>query len=148
LEEFWIGIKKAFNRDYIGHEDPGVQSVTRIYNYFKKYGYKTIVMGASFRNTGEITELAGCDRLTISPALLKDLENNDDPAFTLQRRLSPEESADLTIPRVENLDEIKFRWELNEDAMATEKLAEGIRKFAQDLKTLEQFVERKLQESN
>jgi len=105
-------------------------------------------MGASFRNTLEITELAGCDRLTISPQLLRELEDNADPSFTLQRKLSPEETSDLNIERVENLDETKFRWELNEDAMATEKLAEGIRKFAQDLRSLEQFVEKKLQESN
>eukprot|EP00358_Blepharisma_japonicum_P005502 CAMPEP_0202941110 /NCGR_PEP_ID=MMETSP1395-20130829/1214_1 /ASSEMBLY_ACC=CAM_ASM_000871 /TAXON_ID=5961 /ORGANISM="Blepharisma japonicum, Strain Stock R1072" /LENGTH=343 /DNA_ID=CAMNT_0049636021 /DNA_START=51 /DNA_END=1082 /DNA_ORIENTATION=- len=138
--------KKNSGRDFIGHEDPGVQSVTRIYNYFKKHGHKTIIMGASFRNTGEIIELAGCDRLTIAPQLLKELEEMDDSSFTLQKRLSTEDAADMTIPKVENLDENKFRWELNEDQMATEKLSDGIRRFAADLRSLEEFVTKKLTE--
>ncbi|WP_111495838.1 transaldolase [Marinobacter bohaiensis] len=116
-------------------EDPGVLSVTRIYNYFKAHNYDTVVMGASFRNTGEIEQLAGCDRLTISPALLESLQ--DDPG-ELPRILSPQ-SVDKVDDRV-SLDENDFRWLMNEDAMATEKLAEGIRKFAADQVELEQRV--------
>ncbi|WP_165855366.1 transaldolase [Marinobacter sp. JSM 1782161] len=116
-------------------EDPGVLSVTRIYNYFKAHNYDTVVMGASFRNTGEIEQLAGCDRLTISPALLESLQ--DDPG-ELPRILSPQ-SVGKVDDRV-SLDENDFRWLMNEDAMATEKLAEGIRKFAADQVELEQRV--------
>lgn len=140
--------KKNTGKDYVGHEDPGVQSVTRIYNYFKKYDHKTIVMGASFRNISEIIELAGCDRLTISPQLLKELEEIEDSNFTLHRRLSVEEAKDLEIPKIEGLDQNMFRWELNEDQMATEKLSEGIRRFAADLISLEKFVSSKLHENN
>jgi len=116
-------------------EDPGVHSVQRIYRYYKSHGYKTEVMGASFRNIGEIVELAGCDLLTISPELLKELDATDE---TLVRKLSPnaEGESELKV----SLDEKTFRWMLNEDAMATEKLAEGIRKFAADIVSLEKLV--------
>ncbi|WP_404361884.1 transaldolase [Marinobacter sp.] len=119
------------------HEDPGVLSVSRIYNYFKANGYGTVIMGASFRNTGEIEQLAGCDRLTISPALLESLQED---TGHLPRRLSPEKacSDDPVRPMTEN----RFRWDSNEDAMATEKLAEGIRKFASDQVELENQLRR------
>lgn len=118
-------------------EDPGVLSVRAIYNYYRKFGYKTIVMGASFRNIGEILELAGCDYLTISPSLLKELQAS---AHVVERRLSPEQAKrDDKISKV-TLDEKAFRWQLNEDAMATEKLAEGIRKFAADVVELENKI--------
>ena len=113
-------------------EDPGVGSVTEIYNYYKHYGYKTVVMGASFRNTGEIEQLAGCDRLTISPQLMQMLAEDDSP---LARKLEPGHSAGVS-PRIE-LDENAFRWMMNQDAMATEKLAAGIRQFAVDQEKLE-----------
>lgn len=119
-----------------GADDPGVQSVTEIYNYYKKFGYNTIVMGASFRNTDEIIELAGCDALTISPSLLKMLESTEG---VLERKLSPEISMHMKIDRIE-MNEKKFRWMMNDDAMATEKLAEGIRKFTEDLIKLEQYI--------
>jgi transaldolase len=106
--------KKSTGQDYVGAEDPGVQSVTRIYNYYKANGYKTVVMGASFRNTGEIEMLAGCDRLTISPALLQELEN-DSGALTRQLSAEGAKSSD----RPGDIDERLFRWESNEDAMAT-----------------------------
>ena len=118
-------------------EDPGVQSVTRIYNYYKANGYKTVVMGASFRNTGEIEMLAGCDRLTISPALLQELEN-DSGALTRQLSAEGAKSSD----RPGDIDERLFRWESNEDAMATEKLADGIRRFTNDQIELENRVRR------
>ncbi|CAG8444994.1 3574_t:CDS:2 [Funneliformis caledonium] len=120
--------KKSTGKTYEAAEDPGVQSVTRIYNYYKNYDYKTIVMGASFRNTGEIEELAGCDFLTISPSLLHDLKEDKK---TIARKLSPESAKATSEPKV-TFDEKTFRWELNQDAMATEKLSEGIRKFAED----------------
>lgn len=116
-------------------DDPGVQSVTRIYNYYKEHGYKTVVMGASFRNTGEIEALAGCDRLTISPALLDELAED---AGDLPRRLSPEQTGDATTRLA--LDEAAFRYALNADAMATEKLAEGIRNFVADQLKLEKLL--------
>ncbi|MFE8071513.1 transaldolase [Marinobacteraceae bacterium S3BR75-40.1] len=122
------------DRDHFApQDDPGVQSVTRIYNYYKSHGFDTVVMGASFRNQGEIEMLAGCDRLTISPALLESLASD---AGDLPRQLSPE-AASSGESRL-SLDEKAFRWHLNEDAMATEKLAEGIRRFAADQITLEQ----------
>jgi transaldolase len=121
---------------YPADEDPGVLSVTRIYNYFKRYGYRTVVMGASFRNADEILELAGCDLLTISPALLGELAASEGD---VPRKLDPEQALSMDIPRV-SYDERTFRWELNEDAMATEKLAEGIRLFAADTRKLEQFA--------
>ncbi|MDP4238159.1 MAG: transaldolase [Bacteroidota bacterium] len=117
-------------------EDPGVNSVKQIYNYFKKFGYATTVMGASFRNIGEIIELAGCDALTISPAFLKELENTEG---VLEKKLDAGDSKLLGIKQL-SLDEKTFRWMLNEDAMATEKLAEGIRKFTQDLIKLEKYI--------
>ncbi|HVR35756.1 MAG TPA: transaldolase [Methylomirabilota bacterium] len=133
--------KKSTGREsYPPAEDPGVRSVTGIYNYYKKYGHPTEVMGASFRNTGEILELAGCDLLTISPALLEELH---DSTGTVTRKLSPESAADHEIEKVA-FDENSFRWALNEDPMATEKLAEGIRVFAADAMKLEQFIAHKL----
>ncbi|CAG8727333.1 5178_t:CDS:2, partial [Acaulospora morrowiae] len=120
--------KKSTGKTYTATEDPGVQSVTRIYNYYRKYDYHTIVMGASFRNTGEIEELTGCDFLTISPSLLRELANDKKQ---ITRKLSPEIACASTEPKV-SYDEKTFRWELNEDQMATEKLSEGIRKFAED----------------
>ncbi|MFC4258631.1 transaldolase [Marinobacter lacisalsi] len=118
-------------------EDPGVQSVSRIYNYYKTHGYDTVVMGASFRNMGEIEQLAGCDRLTISPALLQELKED---TGDLPRKLSPDNATSQDRPTA--MDERRFRWESNEDAMATEKLAEGIRRFAADQIELEQRVSR------
>jgi len=121
-------------------EDPGVLSVSRIFNYFKKYEYATEIMGASFRNKEEIIELAGCDLLTISPTLLAELESN---TITIDKKLDAEKAMLLEIPKM-NTDEISFRWQMNENAMATEKLAEGIRKFSADLVKLESFIEAKM----
>jgi transaldolase len=121
-------------------EDPGVQSVNYIYNYYKKFGYQTEVMGASFRNIGEIIELAGCDLLTISPNLLSELENNQN---LLVRKLDPEKSKLSDIQQI-HLDEKAYRWMHNEDAMAVEKLSDGIRKFTEDLIKLEKFIATKL----
>ena len=132
--------KAAMKRDYIGAEDPGVQSVTQIYNYYKKFGHKTEVMGASFRNKGEITELAGCDLLTISPALLGELAASTDP---LTRKLDAVAAKSLPLDKV-TLDEKAFRLQLNDDAMATEKTAEGIRKFSADIVKLEQLIAAKV----
>ncbi len=117
-------------------EDPGVKSVTQIYNYFKKFGYKTQVMGASFRNKDEILELAGCDLLTISPQLLTELAESEG---NVPRRLDPEKAKQMDIQKIP-LDEKTFRFMLNEDPMATEKLAEGIRNFAKAALTLEQTL--------
>lgn len=125
--------KKAEGRDYAGAEDPGVQSVSRIYRYYKAHGYETVVMGASFRNLGQIEALAGCDRLTISPDLLQKLAEHDGQ---LVRQLNAEGAAE---PR-QTLDQPAFRWQFNEDAMATEKLAEGIRLFARDQEKLEALL--------
>ena len=121
-------------------EDPGVQSVTEIYKYYKKYGYPTEVMGASFRKAEEITELAGCDLLTISPKLLRELEETEGQ---LKQKLTADDLGEYNEPKL-SLDEKKFRWMLNEDAMATEKLAEGIRKFAADIIKLEEKISTKL----
>ena len=132
--------KKENKRDYTGPEDPGVQSVQEIYSYYKKFGYKTEVMGASFRNVGQIRELAGCDCLTISPELMKELAESQEP---LERKLDPEKAKTAKIDKLE-LDEKKFRWLLNENAMAYEKTGEGIRKFAADVVKLEKFVASKL----
>ena len=132
--------KKEMKRDYTGPEDPGVQSVTEIYTYYKRFGIKTEVMGASFRNTGQIRELAGCDCLTISPELMKELAESDEP---LERKLDPEKAKTATVEKLE-LDEKKFRWLLNDNAMAYEKTGEGIRKFAADVVKLEKFVASKL----
>jgi len=117
-------------------QDPGVASVTRIYNYYKKYGYRTQVMGASFRNVNQIVRLAGCDLLTISPELLETLEQSEG---TVDRRLDPQEAKTAQEPKL-HLDEKTFRWMHNEDAMATEKLAEGIRKFNSDAGHLQDYA--------
>src|SRR5712675_586047 len=127
-------------RDYTGPADPGVQSVTEIYTYYKKFNIPTEVMGASFRNTGQILELAGCDCLTISPELMEELSKSTDP---VERKLSPEKAKAANVEKLE-LDEKRFRRLLNENAMATEKTAEGIRKFAADVVKLEKFVASKL----
>ncbi|HEX4668127.1 MAG TPA: transaldolase [Chthoniobacterales bacterium] len=132
--------KAANKRDYTGAEDPGVQSVKEIYTYYKKFGYKTEVMGASFRNVGQILELAGCDLLTISPDLLEKLSNSYEP---VERKIGPNRSKNAPIERLE-MDEKKFRYLLNDNAMATEKTAEGIRKFAADIVKLEKFIASKL----
>ena len=121
---------------YPADEDPGVLSVTRIYNYFKRHRYSTVVMGASFRNAEEILGLAGCDLLTISPALLSELAASEGD---VPRKLDPERALDMDIEQV-SYDEKAFRWALNEDAMATEKLAEGIRLFSEDTRRLEAFA--------
>jgi transaldolase len=131
---------KAEGRSFAPAEDPGVLSVRRIYAYYKAYGVKTVVMGASFRSQGEIEELAGCDRLTIAPALLESLSKDMGP---LPRRLSAATAAEA--PAKMLLDEKTFRWLLNEDAMATEKLAEGIRAFAKDLRALQTLMSKKLE---
>ena len=132
--------KKEYKRDYTGPEDPGVQSVDEIYTYYKKFGYQTEVMGASFRNIGQIRELAGCDALTISPELMKELSESTEP---LPRKLDPLKAKSADVQRLE-LDEKKFRYLLNDNAMATEKTAEGIRKFAADIVKLEKFIAGKL----
>src|SRR6266699_97227 len=132
--------KKENKHDYAGPEDPGVQSVQEIYTYYKKFGYATEVMGASFRNVSQILELAGCDALTISPELMDKLSDSDGP---VERKLDPEQSKNANVKRLE-LDEKTFRYLLNDNAMATEKTAEGIRKFAADVVKLEKFVAGKL----
>lgn len=132
--------KKDTGQEYQADEDPGVVSVTEIYNYYKQHNYKTVVMGASFRNTGEIIELAGCDRLTIGPALLEELANSE---LQVVRKLKPNQ------PQKEqpfSLSESEFRWEFNQDPMAVEKLAEGIRNFAIDQDKLEVMLAAKLAE--
>jgi len=131
--------KKSTGKDYAAAEDPGVQSVTQIYTYYKKFGYKTEVMGASFRNRGEITELAGCDLLTIAPSLLGELQASNEP---LVRKLDPAAAKDSDLKKV-SFDEKSFRFALNDDAMATEKTAEGIRLFSADIVKLEQLVAKK-----
>ncbi|WP_105428528.1 transaldolase [Neorhizobium sp. T6_25] len=130
--------KKSTGQDYTAETDPGVVSVRAIYNYYKANGIKTIVMGASFRNAGEIEALAGCDRLTISPALLDELDKD---TGKLERKLVPET---FNAEPLQSLDEKSFRWMMNEDAMATEKLSEGIRAFAKDLASLRQMVKKEL----
>ena len=127
-------------RDYQGAEDPGVQSVTEIFTYYKKFGIKTEVMGASFRNTSQILELAGCDCLTISPELMEELSKSTEP---VERKLTPEKAKAAKVEKLE-LDEKKFRWMLNDNAMAYEKTGEGIRKFAADVVKLEKYVASKL----
>jgi len=134
--------KAHTGQDYQGLDDPGVQSVHSIYNYYRKFDYKTQVMGASFRNCGEIIELAGCDLLTISPGLLGELTGM---TGNLERKLSPELAAKVPVEKVE-LDEKIFRWMLNGDAMGTEKLADGIRNFAADIDSLEDLIEKELLE--
>ncbi len=132
--------KAKTGKEYTGAEDPGVQSVTEIYAYYKKFGHKTEVMGASFRNIGEIIELAGCDLLTISPQLLAELRDSD---RTVVRKLSPGLAAGHPVSE-QSADEKSFRFHLNEDAMATEKTAEGIRAFSADIVKLEKLVAARL----
>ncbi len=134
----WYKAKEK--KEFAPAEDPGVISVKEIYSYYKKFGYATEVMGASFRNVGEIQELAGCDLLTISPQLLAELQKSEAP---LPRKLSPEIARDSKIEKM-SLDEKKFRWQFNEVAMATEKTAEGIRLFNADAQKLAQFIATKL----
>jgi transaldolase len=134
--------KKDTGKDYHGADDPGVQSVTRIYNYFKKFGYKTVVMGASFRNIGEICELAGCDLLTISPQLLAELETTQGD---LPRKLSPEAAKDLQIERI-NMDKATFDRMHAADRMANDKLKEGIEGFSAALVKLETLLAKRLAE--
>ncbi|KAH6630328.1 hypothetical protein B0J18DRAFT_475031, partial [Chaetomium sp. MPI-SDFR-AT-0129] len=135
--------KAANKKEYAKEEDPGVASVKSIFNYYKKYGYKTIVMGASFRNTGEITELAGCDYLTISPNLLEDLLNSSEP---VPKKLDASGASALDIPKKTYIaEEANFRFDFNEDRMAVEKLREGISKFAADAVTLKDIIKAKLQ---
>ncbi|KAI6016214.1 hypothetical protein EDC04DRAFT_2946705 [Pisolithus marmoratus] len=134
--------KKATGKNYEGDEDPGVKSVKKIFNYYKQHGYKTIVMGASFRNTGEIKSLAGVDFLTISPALLEELRKSTDP---VPKRLDAQAAQAEPLPKVSFIDnEPAFRWTLLEDQMAFEKLHEGIRKFAEDGETLKSLLRKKL----
>ena len=132
--------KAKSGKTYEPAEDPGVQSVQTIYDYYKKFEYRTEVMGASFRNAGEILELAGCDLLTISPSLLEELQNSSQP---VERKLSVEASREKNIEKIE-MNEQVFRWMMNEDAMATEKTAEGIRNFAVDIVKLEDLIKSKL----
>ncbi len=132
--------KKSAGKDFAPAEDPGVLSVREIYAYYKTFGYKTEVMGASFRNVGEILELAGCDLLTISPQLLGELKKAETP---IERKLSPEMARESKVEKI-SLDEKKFRWLLNENPMATEKTAEGIRLFNADAMKLEKFIAEKL----
>eukprot|EP00553_Chaetoceros_curvisetus_P012995 CAMPEP_0204641932 /NCGR_PEP_ID=MMETSP0717-20131115/51413_1 /ASSEMBLY_ACC=CAM_ASM_000666 /TAXON_ID=230516 /ORGANISM="Chaetoceros curvisetus" /LENGTH=343 /DNA_ID=CAMNT_0051662661 /DNA_START=380 /DNA_END=1411 /DNA_ORIENTATION=- len=132
--------KKEGVDGYEPSNDPGVKSVSAIYNYYKKFGYKTIVMGASFRNKGEVLELAGCDRLTISPGLLEQLTNSTDDVV---QKLDSSKSNDEDIEKI-TMNEKTFRWMMNEDAMATEKLAEGIRNFTKDIISLEKIVSEKM----
>jgi len=137
----WYVANDKSKSSYAPHEDPGVVSVTKIYNYYKKFGHKTVVMGASFRNTGEVTALAGCDLLTISPKLLAELDKSTDP---IPQLLSAEASKNTDLTKIE-MNEKVFRWMLNEDAMATDKLSEGIRKFAADQRKMDQMVKEMLQ---
>jgi transaldolase len=135
----WYKAKEK--KDFAPAEDPGVLSVKEIYAYYKKFGYATEIMGASFRNKGEILELAGCDLLTISPQLLGELKSSNEP---IARKLDPQAAAQDKIERL-SLDEKKFRWLFNENAMATEKTSEGIRLFNADALKLEDFISRQLQ---
>jgi len=134
--------KKDTGKDYKGADDPGVQSVTRIYNYFKKFGYKTVVMGASFRNTGEIIEIAGCDLLTISPHLLEELDATEG---TLERKLDPSKSKSMDIEKIP-MDEATFEKMHAADRMAHDKLKEGIEGFSKALEQLEQLLSKRLAE--
>jgi len=127
-------------KSYPPHEDPGVKSVTEIYQYFKGIGSNTVVMGASFRNKGEILELAGCDKLTISPKLLEELKTSQEP---IDVKLNAKDYPSGSVEKRE-LDEKTFRWEMNENAMATEKLAQGIRQFAADTVKLEEIIRKKM----
>jgi transaldolase len=134
--------KASTKKEYTKEEDPGVSSVKSIFNYYKKFGYKTIVMGASFRNTGEITELAGCDYLTISPNLLEDLLNSNE---AVPKKLDASAAASLDLEKKSYInDEALFRFDFNEDQMAVEKLREGISKFAADAVTLKDILKQKV----
>jgi transaldolase len=132
--------KKDTGKNYAGAEDPGVQSVTTIYNYYKKFDYKTVVMGASFRNTGEIIELAGCDLLTIAPKLLQELESTEG---TLQRKLDPANAKQLDIKKL-TMDKATFDKMHAADRMAHDKLQEGIEGFSKALEDLEKMLEKRL----
>mmetsp|Transcript_11850 Transcript_11850/g.29014 ORF Transcript_11850/g.29014 Transcript_11850/m.29014 type:complete len:319 (+) Transcript_11850:27-983(+) len=132
--------KAKEGKDFPPEEDPGVVSVRKIYNYYKKHGHETIVMGASFRSVGECLALAGCDRLTISPKLLQEMDSMSE---AVPLKLSAPEAMAMEIPEI-HMNEQIFRWEMNQDPMATEKLAEGIRKFAADLEKLEEIVRTKM----
>ncbi|EKG14725.1 Transaldolase [Macrophomina phaseolina MS6] len=137
--------KAATKKEYSSAEDPGVKSVQSIFNYYKKFGYKTIVMGASFRNVGEITELAGCDYLTISPNLLEDLYNSQEP---VPKKLDASNATSLNIEKKTYInDEATFRFDFNEEQMAVEKLREGISKFAADAVTLKDILREKIEKS-
>ncbi|KAF2104140.1 transaldolase [Rhizodiscina lignyota] len=137
--------KAANKKEYAPSEDPGVKSVESIFNYYKKYGYNTIVMGASFRNIGEITELAGCDYLTIAPALLEQLFNSKD---AVPKKLDAAKASSLDIERKSYInDEALFRFDFNEEQMAVEKLREGISKFAADAVTLKGILKEKIQKA-
>jgi transaldolase len=135
-------LKKQGVKEFAPAEDPGVQSVTKIYHYYKKFGYPTEIMGASFRNVGEITELAGCDLLTIAPDLLSELQKTEGK---VERKLSPEVAKAQKLDKL-HLDEKTFRWMHNEDAMATEQLADGIRRFNADAVKLKEFVSKTIRE--
>src|SRR5437764_6597852 len=132
--------KKDTGKDYVGAEDPGVQSVTTIYNYYKKFGYKTVVMGASFRNTGEIKELAGCDLLTIAPKLLQELDSAEG---VLPRKLDPANAKKIDIQKL-TIDKATFDKMHAADRMASDKLKEGIEGFSKALENLEQMLEKRL----
>jgi transaldolase len=134
--------KKDTGKDYVGSDDPGVQSVTKIYNYYKKFGYKTVVMGASFRNTGEIKELAGCDLLTIAPKLLAELDSTEG---VLPRKLDPANSAKMDIQKL-TIDKATFDKMHAADRMAHDKLKEGIEGFSKALEDLEALLEKRLSE--
>jgi len=135
--------KAATKKEYTKEEDPGVESVGKIFNYYKKYGYKTIVMGASFRSVGEVTELAGCDYLTIAPNLLEQLYNSTEP---VPKKLDASNASSLDIEKRSFInDEASFRFYFNEDQMAVEKLREGISKFAADAVTLKDILRKKIQ---
>jgi transaldolase len=137
--------KANTKKDYAKEEDPGVKSVQSIFNYYKKYGYKTIVMGASFRNIGEITELAGCDYLTIAPNLLEQLYNSQD---SVPQKLKSSDAQSLNIEKKSYLnDEAAFRFDFNEETMAVHKLSEGISKFAADAVTLKGILKEKIEKS-
>lgn len=132
--------KAKTGQEYVPQDDPGVHSVQSIYNYYKKFGYSTEIMGASFRNKGEIIELAGCDLLTISLGFLSKLQSSDD---NVERKLSPDAAQSMDIEQIE-ISEKSFRWMMSKDAMATEKTAEGIRNFAADIRKLETMIQSKL----
>lgn len=137
--------KNSKKQEYTAETDPGVISVKKIYNYYKKHGYNTIVMGASFRNTGEIRALAGVDFLTISPNLLEELINSEEPVPQVLAPESAKADGDSKVSFIN--DEAAFRFDLNEDPMATEKLSEGIRKFSADIVTLFNLIETKIQQA-